>query len=600
MSEVKGYQIHVGDIVQLKKGDICPCDMLILAASENLNGNFCCQVDSIYDNGSCLRQEKNSVNLTKTFNYWTEDARFIMNFLTKITGRVSFKVNEKKDHIYGTFKLRSDPKVEVFDDTKVIKRGSILKSNYLIGLVLFNSRTSFERTKLNYFGPKLSQIEKKLNNFSIIAITLDIIVAVFSGLLFTRVNRPPLGPLGYSIGFISHLSLHMSLLPLSASVILNLFNCIAAVLLQQKYSSSGPLTSDKSAERIVNDGVEHIPSIKGGSNYGGTDGLYEKKSCFEVYNPYMIPDLGTLDDVFFDKSGTLTTNSYDVKMVSLANKVYFTKSKNFSTNQLQEERAKWCNMQDIEENLNPVEMEEEPIKLPWTNQRPFDNYGEPGENGTNLRMRISKEQFRISSGSSNLFKDKFATPINSPKKVKLDLSGKSPEHENDGEESPLSNRLISTKKKPALNISRHSSRGKEILSGKNSIQKKNNKFRHIKTLGADSIEDEHTFYEDFNYDYKLKKLLTVFSFCHSCKPSLNGFEGSLMEEKALLNLAQEYGIILVEANELRSEENHGLSGGSYVVKVREEESAVLNFYFILKQDRSNNLSQRTREIFNFG
>ena len=83
MTATTGDNIYIGDIIKLKQGEVAPCDLLVIAACELLNGKFICKIDGMFEDGSCYIQTREAVSLTKTINHLTEEDRMIPMFLSR-------------------------------------------------------------------------------------------------------------------------------------------------------------------------------------------------------------------------------------------------------------------------------------------------------------------------------------------------------------------------------------------------------------------------------------------------------------------------------------------------------------------------------------
>ena len=83
MSSTTGDNIYLGDILRLNQGEVAPCDILVIAAPEVLNGKFICRVDGMFDDGSCYRQTREAISLTKYINHLTEEDKSIPMFLSR-------------------------------------------------------------------------------------------------------------------------------------------------------------------------------------------------------------------------------------------------------------------------------------------------------------------------------------------------------------------------------------------------------------------------------------------------------------------------------------------------------------------------------------
>ena len=235
MEQTSFADIHVGDILMVGQGEIAPCDLLVLATSDTLNGKQVCQVDTYCDDGRSLRQEKDAISLTKNINHWTEDIKTIWYFLVRFTGKVTFQADENKDSITGNIKLRSDPKVERFDDAKIIKRGTILRSKYIIGLVLFISRPTFEKNSLG-FSHKKCKVEETIRSYIVILIVIGLVLGILQSLFHMRIHFSEQQKYFSAGGIASHFSNNFSLFPFSLLLIMNSGFALYSVILEIKYN----------------------------------------------------------------------------------------------------------------------------------------------------------------------------------------------------------------------------------------------------------------------------------------------------------------------------------------------------------------------------
>lgn len=572
MQQTAFNDIHIGDILIINYGELCPCDMLILATSDQLNGRYTCQVDSMLENGQCLRQEKDAVTLTKNFAHWTEDSSTIWYFLVRLTGKVTYEANTKSDDILGSFKLRADPKVENFDKQKILKRGSVLKSRYALGMVLYNGRSNFGLSPYQFLCYKMSGIERKMRNFSITLIVFSLILSLLSSLLYRkledRVRNSDLAEVSTAVGFITHLSMYLSLFPATASLLITLSNALMSIILEIKNKKLQAKLSEMEE-------YQQIQSMRT-SSLRDSNSIKDKsleKCAFKVLNPYVVSDLGEIDDVFVDKSGTLSSNSYDVKTISTKNKLYASAKKNFVTEQLIAERDEI--IQDKYDSEDQLDIEEgAQANIPHQDMDAPEN--------------IPSERVSIKAIEVEMSFPRFETIL--PPREVLD----SPRHDS-GKKLKLPQEQFSP-----------SSNGKVSLSiGKNHLKSKRGsgvnskqlieyspaqvshhsgfKYRQFRTIRED-VEDEYAFYEDFKSEPDIPSIIKMFSLCHTCKPELSGFDGSLMEETSLLALASEFGTTLIEAGS-GEESISDTSNSYYSIRMKNGETVTIGYYFALKQDR---------------
>ena len=58
----------------------------------------------------------------------------------------------------------------------------------------------------------------------------------------------------------------------------------------------------------------------------------EPKNHFKILDPYPFLNLGQIEHIFLDKTGTITQNNYKIKMIYFDSKLYSFNQKNFTKN----------------------------------------------------------------------------------------------------------------------------------------------------------------------------------------------------------------------------------------------------------------------------
>ena len=162
---------------------------------------------------------------------------------------------------------------------------------------------------------------------------LALIVSILSSMLNKRIIEETNNSKSHIVlaaGFITHVSIYLSSLPLIIPLVLNIFYIISSRILVKEYTDfkDSDYYKHQTCLDTVKTSLPKIGNIRSG----------EKRSNFEVFNPTVIPDLGDVDEVFFDKTGTLSTNSYDVKSIATKHKFYRTIKPNFISQKLSAER----------------------------------------------------------------------------------------------------------------------------------------------------------------------------------------------------------------------------------------------------------------------
>ena len=518
LSQTKGSDIFVGDILKLRESQIAPCDLLIIGTTEKLNGNYICRVDTLYEDGKSERQMKESISLTKSFTHWIEDDTKVRSFLQHLDARIEYHRRPGTHSIHGNFKLKADPRVEQFGDSNIVKKGAIMKSTHIYGLVLYNGPKCLDsNTRQAVLLTKSSGIEKKVMAFTMIIIVINVVCSILLNFLYKRMElfgqQPLVKVLDNKVHIISYLSLLFSCLPLSVNILLNLFHMVAAILLQSRYRNFTTMEDYLKASDIAGS-ADHL-------NKSVTVAFDKSKSekpdsvnSFKVLNPNVIPDLGDIDDVFFDKTGTLSSTQFFVNTIALKRRLYQTQSPNFSD----------C----IDERYTDIKESE------------IEHFMH-----TSGMKNSKKEDFRADV-DEKLTGNKHPLRNVPPVKSKKSLESRF-EHQDD-------DFFLSTPLKPPAGKPDSNRTGTRII-----IESTHKPERVLEESAAailtKNILNERNFKEDMIADANLRKILTVFAICHKARIKGSGyahltrFHSNIAEEAALLQLAKDFGVRYKGSNE---------------------------------------------------
>lgn len=465
----KASNIYIGDIIKLRKGEIAPCDLLVLGSTDTLNGNFICRVDSFYDDGKALRQLKESITLTKSFTPWIKEDSTVKLFLKHLDAKVEYSRSPGDHSIKGSFKLKADPRMEQFSDVNIVKKGSIMKSKHIYGLVLFNGRMCLDsNTKQTVFIAKNSKLEDKISAFTVVLVTINIALAILLTVIFYRTagfGDTSAKVLDDKSFFLNFISLTFSCLPLSINILINTFHWAAAFKLQSFFrgftTMAAFIAASNESEPLKRHRTE-LPSSKPAEKGKQKD---EAENSFKVLNPNVIPDLGDIDDAFFDKTNTLTSTNYDIKTISFKGKFYQSSQSSFEQG-LQDQK-----LPGRANDILPTNNEFKPSQSAVYDQQlltnnKLDDFDENKRAGTYIPKFVSKPSATF----------KYENGLHSPRS-----------HANSHNMIQLS-----TGKKPGVPEEKKNS---------------SNVLRNLYT--------EIDFLNEFNADRSMHQLLLLFSACHS-------------------------------------------------------------------------------------
>ena len=159
MSTVQISDLHIGDLVFVRSSVICPVDILVVASSDSRHGQNVFHTNERRLDGQNIFYTKNSVrNITSGSK--TKSLKLAKSF-EKIKKRLSGSVEYDAPHegldFEGFFKLDNDPKRSTFTGKNVLFAGTQLCSSWVIGLVIYNGRSTkiLQRYKRNIGNEKM-------------------------------------------------------------------------------------------------------------------------------------------------------------------------------------------------------------------------------------------------------------------------------------------------------------------------------------------------------------------------------------------------------------------------------------------------------------
>lgn len=351
LRDVRGSELKVGDIVQLTQGQVAPCDILLLNTSELHKNKYICTVDTWFASGQVRNEKKYALDAVRPFSKLFSNTTHVLQGLSRLTGTTEYFPFNDQDEFRGSFKLKSDPKVENLCDKNLIRKGSTVHTSHITGIVLYSGKTSlYYRHSAHNMRTKETPTLRFIFWCSVTVIIANIILSLAGTMvLMIQSNENNfLKTLDHNIlngsRFFSYVVLCSPILPLFILTMNNLSNLIMAIKLEWKYKSytleSSNLFSTLSKKiplfpmLSLRNGDSHLAlnsqSADGQSNVGGGEhDLLETSKPLTVMNPSVISTLGDVDSVYFDKTGTLAFTNYDVQSISTNNKLYVSQNTNF-------------------------------------------------------------------------------------------------------------------------------------------------------------------------------------------------------------------------------------------------------------------------------
>lgn len=286
-------------------------------------------VDSFLQNGTSSLETKEPLAVLKNFEF--QEANF-KSYLKRLTAKLQYyRCQQDSGQIFGTFKLATDPRGEQFSNEKIIFQGSVLHSDFVVGVVLFNGKKCLPSelwTLSSVFRHhKLSTVHQKQRTFASLMVVLSLMCCFYSKLAAIRVEAflvSPLRDIKAPSSFSTYISLYFSCFVLWLNTLINLACLLQGLLLQQEFNR-GVMNDlpkpDQPAANVGKSGKE-LKILKKSANPSDAELRPKEKVKFEVFDPTVLPDLGCIDDIIFDKSGTLVDNQFQVATIATKNHFY--------------------------------------------------------------------------------------------------------------------------------------------------------------------------------------------------------------------------------------------------------------------------------------
>ena len=386
---VPSFELKVGDFVKLEKGQPAPCDIQILDCCEKYLSHYYVHCESSANDGSTNLLTKKCLNGTKgnskarkgDFNYYRK----------KLTGHIEYSYHTTPYQNFEAFiKLRADPKVEIGTIDNLVVKGSILRSDWLIGLVLYvgdECKPSTNCTLLEKLRCNVSMIEIRFNKYTFIIMLIYFFFVQISKLIQSMViNEDAIVHIvdpdtTSNIGVFIYMILYIPYIPLVFSGQLDLFS-IFITIKKYDYENSLDTNSICSCLRKKNKGcckksriempnetkqteqnqnqdmdfgqneIEHIcekadseeiedkvpqdsgkdkkdssRNVAGGEDgFGGDMEFSDQRDDCHIMNGYNFLNFARIHHVMIDKTQTQTTGEIKIKSIFLRERTFCCKT----------------------------------------------------------------------------------------------------------------------------------------------------------------------------------------------------------------------------------------------------------------------------------
>ena len=288
--KMKSMDFHVGDVIKLMRDEECPVDLVLLKSGEE-NGS--CSIETANLDGETNLKERVALGVTQEQDIHTIECEMTCQ-----------PPNKEIYNFQGS--LRIQGKVYSLSEVNFIQSGTKLKNTeYIYGVTVYAGPQT--KLGLNQQKPivKWTKLEQFMNVISIGVFIVQWILALAAGTFANvyQVNNyksmPYLGIDKYEakdwvIMYVRFFLLTTSMIPISLKVTIDVCKFVYGMWIEMDN------------HMVANDRVNGI----------------EEKHHARCTNTSVIEDLGAIEYIFSDKTGTLTENVMELKKFSANGKVY--------------------------------------------------------------------------------------------------------------------------------------------------------------------------------------------------------------------------------------------------------------------------------------
>lgn len=297
--ETTWSELHVGDIVKIEKDQQVPADLLLLYSSEE-KGNCFIETKNL-DGETNLKEKKANSNLQAVYS----EGDYAKMYSTNL----SFSFERPNPYLYnftGKIQLRDSSMLPLDNNNFILRGCSLRNTNFIYGAVTYNGHESKIMLNSVKAQPKVSLLERMMNKqiFKIVIIQISICLffAVFS-VIYQELYKSELKYMEFEKDNSLSTEWYISW-PIYLGkwlLILNNFIPISLMVSHEmvKYIQAMVISKDKKMESNL---------------YGNIAAVVQSSSLTE--------ELGQIDYIFSDKTGTLTCNIMDFKKLYSGGEVY--------------------------------------------------------------------------------------------------------------------------------------------------------------------------------------------------------------------------------------------------------------------------------------
>ena len=284
-------EIMVGDIILVEEMEVFPADLIVLATNQE-SGN-CYMETSSLDGEKNLKERLAPKETCDKFNRNNENPIF------RLEGRVECDPPKSSLTAFKATLFIKEKNIKV-TEKQLLFRGAVLKnSKWIIGIATYTGEHSKIMLNSNPPRSKQSQIECKTNNLILCILAFELLCCVVSAIgnsIWISHKKNDIWYLSYEqsaelsgfLMFFTYFLLNNTMIPISLIISLEFVKLAQAYLIEKDMDLYDP----------------------------------EKKRFAKVFTSSINEELGQIEYIFTDKTGTLTCNKMEFKLALIGVNVF--------------------------------------------------------------------------------------------------------------------------------------------------------------------------------------------------------------------------------------------------------------------------------------
>lgn len=291
--------LMVGQIIKVAKDEMIPADLLLLFSGEE-KGNCFIETKNL-DGETNLKEKRVSTKLQQLY----ESGDFIqMNEV-----RLDFKFERPNPYLYqftGSLALPDNTELPLDNNSFILRGCTLRNTKYIYGVVTYNGHESKIMLNSVKAQPKMSLLDRMMNRQIVRIVALQMFLCIgfaICSVIYQEINRSQLKYMEYDKDTTFYNSWWISW-PIYLGkwlLILNNFIPISLMVSHEmvKYIQAMTIASDEKMDSHLHG---KIPTV--------------------VQSSSLTEELGQIDYIFSDKTGTLTCNIMDFKKLYVKGEIY--------------------------------------------------------------------------------------------------------------------------------------------------------------------------------------------------------------------------------------------------------------------------------------